>query len=74
MFADSAVLDSEACAVVRAKAAGLVGTYGFNAADRADIQQELLLDCVVRACAVMIIPGPAGVLFSASWSTIAPRL
>ena len=45
---DLAVIDPTVMKLVRTKAAGLAGTYGFSASDRDDIRQELLLDCLVR--------------------------
>jgi RNA polymerase sigma-70 factor (ECF subfamily) len=41
-------LDPTLLAIVGATAARLAGTYGFSPADRDDIRQELLLDCVIR--------------------------
>jgi RNA polymerase sigma-70 factor (ECF subfamily) len=43
-----AAIDNALLNIVRIKAAGLTGTYGFSPSDRDDIRQELLLDCVIR--------------------------
>jgi RNA polymerase sigma-70 factor (ECF subfamily) len=43
-----AVIDPMLLAIVGATAARLAGTYGFNRADRDDIRQDILLDCIVR--------------------------
>jgi RNA polymerase sigma-70 factor (ECF subfamily) len=45
---DLPVIDPTVMKLVRTKAAGLAGTYGFSASDRDDLRQELLLDCLVR--------------------------
>jgi RNA polymerase sigma-70 factor (ECF subfamily) len=45
---DLATIDPALMTLVRAKAAGLAGQYGFSLTDRDDIRQELLLDCWIR--------------------------
>jgi DNA-directed RNA polymerase specialized sigma24 family protein len=45
---DLATIDAALLKIVRAKAAGLIGTYGFSPSDGDDIRQELVLDCIIR--------------------------
>ena len=45
---DTIVLDDSTTRLVRIKANQLVGRYGFTRSDREDVEQELLLDLLVR--------------------------
>src|ERR1035441_7960883 len=41
-------IDPSILSAIRGKAAHLIGACGFSAADRADLQQELVFDCLSR--------------------------
>ena len=41
-------IDASIFSAIRGKAARLIGACGFSAADRADLQQELVFDCLSR--------------------------